>query len=135
VERAIALAAERGARRSILLPVSAPFHCALMAPAAREMEEALAGVAMDAPSVPLVANVTAAATDDPETIRRLLVEQVTGLVRWRESVLALKAEGVDTVVEIGAGRVLAGLVKRIDRDLAASSVGTPAEIEALLKTL
>jgi [acyl-carrier-protein] S-malonyltransferase len=135
VERAIALAAERGARRSILLPVSAPFHCALMEPAAREMEEALAGVAMDAPSVPLVANVTAAEVDDPETIRRLLVEQVTGLVRWRESVLALKAEGVDTVVEIGAGRVLAGLVKRIDRDLAASSVGTPAEIEALLKTL
>jgi [acyl-carrier-protein] S-malonyltransferase len=135
VERAIALAAERGARRSILLPVSAPFHCALMAPAAREMEEALAGVAMDAPSVPLIANVTAEAVDDPETIRRLLVEQVTGLVRWRESVLALKAEGVDTVVEIGAGRVLAGLVKRIDRDLAASSVGTPAEIEAFLKTL
>jgi [acyl-carrier-protein] S-malonyltransferase len=135
VERAIALAAERGARRSILLPVSAPFHCALMAPAANEMAEALAGVTMAAPSVPLIANVTAAAVDDPETIRRLLVEQVTGLVRWRESVMALKTEGVDTVVEVGTGRVLAGLVKRIDRDLAASSVGTPAEIEAFLKTL
>jgi len=135
VERAIALAAERGARRSILLPVSAPFHCALMAPAANEMAEALAGVSMEAPSVPLIANVTAAAIDDPETIRRLLVEQVTGLVRWRESVMALKTEGVDTVVEVGAGRVLAGLVKRIDRDLAASSVGTPADIEAFLKTL
>ncbi len=87
VERAIKLAAERGARRAIMLPVSAPFHCALMAPAAREMEEALAAVAMTAPAVPLIANVTAAPVSDPETIRRLLVEQVTGLVRWRESVL------------------------------------------------
>jgi [acyl-carrier-protein] S-malonyltransferase len=129
------LAAERGARRSIMLPVSAPFHCALMAPAAREMEEALASVAMTAPSVPLIANVTAASVDDPETIRRLLVEQVTGLVRWRESVLAIKNEGVDTVVEIGAGRVLSGLVKRIDRDLTTLSVGTPADIETFLKTL
>ncbi len=135
VERAIKLAAERGARRSILLPVSAPFHCALMAPAAREMEEALAGVSIIAPAVPLIANVTAATVSDPGMIRRLLVEQVTGLVRWRESVLAMKGEGVDTVVEVGAGRVLSGLVKRIDRDLAVTSVGTPAEIEAFLKTL
>ena len=135
VERAMKLAAERGARRSILLPVSAPFHCALMAPAAREMEEALVAVAMTPPTVPLVANVTAARVQDPEAIRRLLVEQVTGLVRWRESVLALKSEGVDTVVEVGAGRVLTGLVKRIDRDLAVASVGTPAEIETFLKTL
>ncbi|HXP76123.1 MAG TPA: ACP S-malonyltransferase [Stellaceae bacterium] len=135
VERAIKLAAERGARRSILLPVSAPFHCALMAPAAQEMEEALAAVAMEAPAVPLIANVTAAAVEDPETIRRLLVEQVTGLVRWRESVLAMKSEGVDTIVEVGAGRVLSGLVKRIDRDLAVMSVGTPADIETFLKTL
>src|SRR5579872_5584767 len=117
VERAIKIGAERGARRSILLPVSAPFHCALMAPAAREMEEALGTVAMEAPAVPLIANVTAAAVEDPETIRRLLVEQVTGLVRWRESVLAMKGEGVDTIIEIGAGRVLSGLVKRIDREL------------------
>ena len=135
VERAIKIGAERGARRSILLPVSAPFHCALMAPAAREMEEALGSVAMEAPAVPLIANVTAAAVEDPETIRRLLVEQVTGLVRWRESVLAMKGEGVDTVVEIGAGRVLSGLVKRIDRELTATSVGMPADIEAFLKTL
>jgi len=135
VERAIKIGAERGARRSILLPVSAPFHCALMAPAAREMEEALGTVAMEAPAVPLIANVTAAAVEDPETIRRLLVEQVTGLVRWRESVLAMKGEGVDTIIEIGAGRVLSGLVKRIDRELTAMSVGTPADIEAFLKTL
>ena len=135
VERAIKLAGERGARRAILLPVSAPFHCALMAPAALEMAEALADVAMEAPAVPLVANVTAAAIEDSETIRRLLVEQVTGLVRWRESVLAMKSADVDTIVEVGAGRVLSGLVKRIDRELAASSVGTPAEIETFLKTL
>ncbi len=135
VERAMKLGAERGARRSILLPVSAPFHCALMEPAAREMEEALAAVAMEPPAVPLIANVTAASVDEPETIRRLLVEQVTGLVRWRESVLAMKGEGVDTVVEVGSGRVLSGLVKRIDRDLAVMSVGTPAEIETFLKTL
>jgi len=135
VERAMKLGAERGARRSILLPVSAPFHCALMEPAAREMEEALAAVAMETPAVPLIANVTAASVDEPETIRRLLVEQVTGLVRWRESVLAMKGEGVDTVIELGVGRVLSGLVKRIDRDLAVMSVGTPAEIETFLKTL
>lgn len=135
VERAVKLAAERGARRAIMLPVSAPFHCPLMAPAAQEMEEALAATALAAPAVPLVANVTAGAVDDPETIRRLLVEQVTGLVRWRESVLYMKQQGVDTIVELGAGRVLAGLVKRIDRDIASSSVGTPAEIEAFLKTL
>jgi [acyl-carrier-protein] S-malonyltransferase len=135
VERAIKLGAERGARRSILLPVSAPFHCALMAPAAREMEEALAAVAMDAPAVPLIANVTAAPVDEPEMIRRLLVEQVTGLVRWRESVLAMKSEGVDTIVEVGAGRVLSGLVKRIDRELGVVSVGAPADIETFLKSL
>jgi [acyl-carrier-protein] S-malonyltransferase len=90
---------------------------------------------MEAPAVPLIANVTAAPVDDPETIRRLLVEQVTGLVRWRECVLTMKTEGVDTVVELGAGRVLSGLVKRIDRDLTAMSVGTPADIETFIKTL
>jgi len=135
VERAVKLAAERGARRAIMLPVSAPFHCALMEPAAREMEEALATVAMAPPTVPLVANVTAASVDDPETIRHLLVRQVTGLVRWRESVLYMKREGVDAVVELGAGRVLSGLVKRIDREIATASVGTPAEIETFLKAL
>jgi [acyl-carrier-protein] S-malonyltransferase len=135
VERAIALAGERGARRSVLLPVSAPFHCALMQPAADEMAEALAGVALAAPALPLVANVTAAQVSDAETIRSLLVRQVTGMVRWRESVLYMKANGVESLVELGAGKVLAGLVRRIDRDLAASSAGTPEEVEALLKTL
>jgi [acyl-carrier-protein] S-malonyltransferase len=135
VERAIALAAERGARRSILLPVSAPFHCSLMQPAADEMEAALETTPPRAPQVPVVANVTATPVSDPLAIRRLLVEQVTGLVRWRESVVAMKTHGVDQIVEIGAGKVLSGLVKRIDREIATSSVGTPAEIEAFLKTL
>jgi [acyl-carrier-protein] S-malonyltransferase len=135
VERAIALAGERGARRSVLLPVSAPFHCALMQPAADEMAEALADVALQAPALPLVANVTASQVSDPETIRGLLVRQVTGMVRWRESVLYMKDQGVNSLVELGAGKVLAGLARRIDRDLAAASAGTPEEIEAVLKTL
>ena len=135
VERAIALAAEEGARRSIMLPVSAPFHCPLMAPAAEIMAEALADTALAAPVVPLVANVTAAPTSDPAEIKRLLVAQVTHMVRWRESVLLFAAQGVEEVVEIGAGRVLSGLTKRIDRDLAALSVGTPDEVEALMQRL
>ena len=135
VERAMALAAERGIKRSVMLPVSAPFHCALMQPAADEMADALAEAKILPPAVPVVANVTAAPVKDPETIRRLLVEQVTGLVRWRESVLAMKIAGVDTIVELGAGKVLSGLVKRIDRDISASSAGTPEELEALAKTL
>jgi [acyl-carrier-protein] S-malonyltransferase len=135
VERAVQLAAGRGARRSILLPVSAPFHCALMRPAADEMAEALAAIALAEPLVPLVANVTAAAVTAPDEIRRLLVEQVTGLVRWRECVLHMRDQGVHELVEVGAGRVLSGLAKRIDRDLAAQSLGAPAEIEAFVKTL
>ena len=135
VERAVALAADRGIKRSVMLPVSAPFHCPLMKPAADEMAEALAEAKILPPAVPVVANVTAAPVKDPETIRRLLVEQVTGLVRWRESVLAMKEAGVDTIVELGAGKVLSGLVKRIDRDIAASSAGTPEELEALAKAL
>jgi [acyl-carrier-protein] S-malonyltransferase len=135
VERAIALAAERGARRSILLPVSAPFHCPLMKPAADAMADALETTPPKTPMVSLIANVTATPVSDPVEIRRLLVAQVTGLVRWRESVLAMKERGVDQIVEIGAGKVLSGLVKRIDRSIAASSVGTPAEIETFLKTL
>jgi [acyl-carrier-protein] S-malonyltransferase len=135
VDRAIALAAERGARRSILLPVSAPFHCALMAPAAAVMRAALAEVRIAAPVVPLVANVTAGAEREPDTIRRLLIEQVTGLVRWRESVLFMKEKGVTSLVEIGAGKVLSGLVKRIDRDLTAVSIQGPADIDAFLKTV
>jgi [acyl-carrier-protein] S-malonyltransferase len=135
VERALAIAAERGAKRSVLLPVSAPFHCALMQPAADVMAEALAEVPLTMPAVPLVANVTAAAVSDPETIRRLLVEQVTGMVRWRESVLFMKEQGVDTLVELGAGKVLTGLARRIDRELEAVAVGQPADVEAVLRIL
>lgn len=135
VERAIALAAERGFKRAVRLPVSAPFHCALMQPAADAMAEALAGVALSAPAVPLIANVTAAAVSDPNEIRRLLVEQVTGMVRWRESVLYMKEQGVATLVELGAGKVLSGLARRIDKDLAGTSVGTPSDVDAFLKTL
>ena len=135
IARAIALCAERGARRSVELPVSAPFHCALMAPAAAEMEEALDAVAMEDPTVPLVANVTAAPVAAAAEVRDLLVRQVTAMVRWRESVLALRDGGVDSIVEIGAGRVLSGLVRRIDRDIATVSAHTPDEIESLLKYL
>ncbi len=135
VERAIALATARGARRSIMLPVSAPFHCALMHPAAEIMAEALEEAALQPPGVPLVANVTAAPTRDPGEIKKLLVEQVTCMVRWRETVLLFAQNQVEEVVELGAGRVLSGLVKRIDRELAAVSVGTPAELDALVKRL
>jgi [acyl-carrier-protein] S-malonyltransferase len=134
VERAVKLAVEKG-KRGLMLPVSAPFHCALMAPAAREMEEALAGAAPTPPAVPLIANVTAEPVSDPEAIRNLLVEQVTSMVRWRESVQRLKAEGAERLIELGAGKVLAGLAKRIDRDLEVASVGQPAEVEAVLKML
>jgi len=135
VERAVAIAAARGARRSIMLPVSAPFHCGLMAPAAREMEEALAKIDFRPPRVPLIANVTAEPVSDTEAIRRLLVQQVTGMVRWRESVLRLKQEGVHRLVELGAGRVLSGLAKRIDREMEALAVGQPADVEPALKVL
>jgi len=135
VERAVALATEHGARRAIMLPVSAPFHCALMEPAAREMEAALAAVDLREPVVPLVANVSAAPVQDPDEIRALLVEQVTGLVRWRECVIAMREAGVEEIAELGTGRVLTGLVKRIDRELTATAVGTPAEIDAFLKRL
>ena len=135
VERAIALAAERGIKRAMLLPVSAPFHCALMQPAADAMAEALAGVAMSAPKLPLVANVTAQRVSDPIQIRDLLVAQVTGTVRWRESTLYMKAAGIGSIVELGAGKVLSGLARRIDKELVGSAVGTPADIDAFLKTL
>ncbi len=134
VERAIAIAAGRGSR-GVLLPVSAPFHCALMAPAAEEMAEVLAAAPMAPPGIPLVANVTAREVANPETIRRLLIEQVTARVRWRESVLYLKEKGVTRIVELGAGKVLTGLVRRIDRDLEALAAGEPAELEAVLKLL
>ena len=135
IDRAIVLAAERGLKRSVRLPVSAPFHCSLMQPAADAMAEALANVTISAPVVPVVANVTASAVSDPNAIRRLLVEQVTGMVRWRECVLFMKEQGVERLVEVGSGKVLAGLTKRIDKDLAAVSVGTPADVESFLKTL
>jgi [acyl-carrier-protein] S-malonyltransferase len=135
VERAMKIAGERGVKRAILLPVSAPFHCALMQPAADAMAEALLKVEMKHPKAPLVANVTAVRVTDPADIRDLLVRQVTGTVRWRESVLFMKAEGVTALVELGAGKVLGGLAKRIDKALSGSSVGTPADIEAFLKTL
>ena len=135
VDRAIAIAAAKGFKRAVKLPVSAPFHCPLMQPAADAMAEALAGVTMTAPVVPVVANVIARAISDPAEIRARLVEQVCGAVRWRESVLYIKAEGVDTLVELGAGKVLTGLAKRIDKELAGVSVQTPADIETFLKTL
>jgi [acyl-carrier-protein] S-malonyltransferase len=135
VERAVELARAKGAKRAILLPVSAPFHCSLMAPAARAMEEALAGVKLRAPAPPLIANVVAAPVTDPEQIRRNLVDQVTATVRWRESVAWLGRAGVALFVEIGSGRVLSGLVKRIVEGCEALSVGTPDEVETLLARL
>ncbi len=135
VERAVEIAAERGARRAIMLPVSAPFHCSLMAPAAEVMAEALAEVDMPPPSLALVANVTAAPVEDPESIRGFLVQQVTAMVRWRETVLRMRQDGVETLVELGAGKILSGLIRRIDRDLQVANAGTPEEIEALVKIL
>ncbi len=135
VERAIALAGERGIKRAILLPVSAPFHCALMQPAADVMAEALSKVSMGVPSLPLVANVTASKVADPAAIRDLLVKQVTGTVRWRESVLYMKSQGVDSVIELGTGKVLSGLVKRIDKEMSGQSIGSPADIDAFLKSI
>ncbi|MDD2870289.1 ACP S-malonyltransferase [Neomegalonema sp.] len=135
VERAIALAPGRGAKRAILLPVSAPFHCALMQPAAEAMAEALARAKIEAPTLPIVCNVTAEAVEDPETIRHLLVEQVTGMVRWRESMLWLRGQGVETLVELGAGKVLTNLARRIDPALKGLAVGEPADVEAFLKTI
>ena len=132
VERAIAIAREHGARRSVMLPVSAPFHSALLASAADAMAAALDMVALRSPAAPLVANVTARPVEDPAEIRRLLVQQVTAMVRWRESMLFLADVEVDDIVEIGSGRVLAGLAKRILPNVAVRSVGAPAEVEALI---
>ena len=130
VELAIELAKAEGAKRGVLLPVSAPFHCALMAPAAEAMREALAGAKILPPKVPLVANVLASPTVDPEDIRVRLVEQVTGTVRWRESVAYMADHGVTTFYELGAGKVLSGLVKRIAASAQGVSIGAPADIEA-----
>ncbi|WP_417259037.1 ACP S-malonyltransferase [Celeribacter sp.] len=131
VERACEIAKAKGAKRAVLLPVSAPFHCALMEPAAKAMAEALDDVDISAPSVPLIANVEAAAVTDPATIRSLLVEQVTGSVRWRESVAYMGEQGVTEIWEIGAGKALSGMVRRINRDIACTAIGTPDDIAKL----
>jgi [acyl-carrier-protein] S-malonyltransferase len=130
VERALDLAKAAGAKRAILLPVSAPFHCALMQPAAEVMAEALTGVEIRAPSVPLVANVKAAAVSDPDEIRRLLVAQVTGSVRWRESVGWMAGAGVGAFWEIGAGKALSGMIRRIADGAVRRAVATPADVAA-----
>ena len=135
VERAIEIAAGKGARKSVLLPVSAPFHCALMAPAAEVMAQALEETPPRPPRLPLVSNVTAEAVTEAETIRYLLVQQVTDMVRWRESVLFMKSRGIDSLVELGAGKVLTGLTRRIDRDLTGIAVGGPEDIDAFQASL
>ncbi len=134
IERAVALGPKFGARRAVLLPVSAPFHCALMQPAAEIMREALSQVKISAPKVPIVANVLASAITDPEAIRARLIEQVTGKVRWRESMLYLRDQGVDALYEVGAGKVLTGLARRFD-GFEARSIGTPEELEAAAAAL
>jgi [acyl-carrier-protein] S-malonyltransferase len=135
VERAVEIAKAKGAKRAILLPVSAPFHCELMAPAAKVMEMALAAAEVREPSVPVIANVLASPVATPEEIRKRLVEQVTGMVRWRETVQWLGANGVNTFVEIGAGKVLSGLAKRIVEGAETLTVGTPAEVDAAVAKL
>ncbi|MCP1269184.1 ACP S-malonyltransferase [Acetobacter cerevisiae] len=134
IDNAIALAKEMKIKRAVKLPVSAPFHSSLMRPAEDVMAAALAKADIAAPIVPVLANVTAEKVSDPDAIRQALTKQVTGRVRWRESVEAMTSMGVDTFVEIGAGKVLSGLVRRIDPEVSTSSVGTPADIETLLKS-
>jgi len=135
VERVLDIARARGAKRAILLPVSAPFHCSLMAPAADIMADALAAVSIEVPVVPVISNVLAAPVSDPAAIRQQLVEQVTGMVRWRESVLWMAQNGITRLVEIGAGKVLSGLARRIDRSLEAVNAGGPADIDRLVGQL
>lgn len=131
VERAVEIAKGKGAKRAVMLPVSAPFHCALMQPAADRMAEALAAVTVSAPVVPVVANVRAEAVCDPATIRQLLVEQITGSVRWRESVLWMVSQGVSDFCEIGAGKALSGMIKRIAKETTQKAVGTPEDVAGL----
>ncbi|MDF1734224.1 MAG: ACP S-malonyltransferase [Minwuia sp.] len=135
IDRAVEIAKEKGAKKAMRLQVSAPFHCPLMQPAADEMADALGAVTISAPKVPLVANVTASAVDDPERIRALLVQQVTSMVRWRESVLYMRDNGIEELAEIGSGKVLATMTRRIDRSVSARAVNTPDDIEAFLGTL
>lgn len=132
---AMELASAAGAKRALPLPVSAPFHCRLMQPAADAMAAALSETTIRPPIVPIVANVTAESVTDPHLIRQYLVDQVTGMVRWRESVMWMKAQGVSEMYELGAGKVLSGLIKRIDKDIAAESINTPQQIEDLAKKL
>ena len=135
VERTIEAAKARGCKRGMLLPVSAPFHCPLMQPAADAMRDALERVSMATPRVPLIANVLASEITEPNAIKQRLVEQVTGLVRWRESVQYMKTAGVEMLVECGSGKVLSGLVKRIDKEMTGTALNTPSDIEAFLKTV
>ena len=135
VERAVEAAKTRGCKRGMLLPVSAPFHCPLMQPAGEAMQAALEKVELATPRVPLVANVLASEITNPQEIKQRLVEQVTGLVRWRESVQYMRSDGVDTLVECGSGKVLSGLVKRIDKEMAGLALNAPSDIEAFLKTV
>ena len=135
VDRALQIAAEKGFRRSVRLQVSAPFHCPLLKPAADAVAEALESITLRMPQVPLISNVTARPITDPDEIRRRLVEQTTAMVRWRESVLCMKEENIEQVVEVGAGKVLTGLLKRIDRELSGVTLGTPADIDAFAKTI
>ena len=130
VERAVEIARGKGAKRAMILPVSAPFHCALMQPAAEVMRAALADVTMQAPAVPLVANVRADAVSDPDLIRALLVEQVTGSVRWRESVMWMADKGVTECWEVGAGKALSGMIRRIVREIDCRAIGTPQDVAA-----
>ncbi len=135
VERAVEIAKARGAKRAVLLPVSAPFHCALMAPAADKMAEALANTTISAPAVPVVANVRAEAISDPDTIRQLLVEQVTGSVRWRESVQWMASHGVTDIWEIGAGKALSSMIRRIEKSINCSAVGTSDDAKTAAESL
>ncbi|HEU6442036.1 MAG TPA: ACP S-malonyltransferase [Microvirga sp.] len=135
VERAVAIAQEKGAKRAVMLAVSAPFHCALMQPAADAMREALAAVTVNAPAVPVVANVEAAPIAEPDAIRDALVRQVTGTVRWRECVAYMAAQGVETFYEVGSGKVLTGLVKRIAAGTSATAIGTPEDVAAFKASL
>jgi [acyl-carrier-protein] S-malonyltransferase len=135
VERAVEIAKARGAKRAVLLPVSAPFHCALMAPAADKMAEALANTTISEPAVPVVANVRAEAISDPDTIRQLLVEQVTGSVRWRETVQWMASQGVTDIWEIGAGKALSGMIRRIEKSINCSAVGTSDDAKTAAESL
>ncbi len=134
VERAIDIAKGKGAKRAVLLPVSAPFHCALMAPAAEVMADALSQVEINAPAIPVIANVVAAPETDPARLRTLLIEQITGAVRWRESVMAMGQHGVSEIWEIGAGKALSGMIRRIDRAIATKNIATPEDVLAAAET-